>query len=75
MFTIKEILFFIVFFILGYYVSKLWNNHHEKIPVKVGPTPWNVDNTTYMSDSGVCYKYKAHKLKCPSEDVAQIISV
>ena len=31
------------------------------------PTPYNHNKVTYKDNSGVCYKYRMHKIYCPND--------
>ena len=51
----------IVGFIMCYYYTPL-----PKIVYKY-PTPYNLDEVTYIDKSGTCYKYEMKEVTCPAD--------
>lgn len=57
--------YFIISFGIGIFLSYIFVPE-PKIVIQY-PTPENAGKITYMDDAGVCYKYKAVKVNCPSD--------
>ncbi len=64
-----------LFFFIAIFIGFLFvyvTSPPPKIVLK-NPNPNNIDNITYIDDSGVCYKYKKEKIKCPLDPKENIL--
>lgn len=57
------------YFLLGIFLGLLYNYMKNPSPeiVYKYPTPDNAGNIVYKDQVGVCYKYRAQKVTCPSD--------
>ena len=57
-------LYFLISFCIGMFFVYL-STPKPKVIIKY-PTPQNAGKVIYKDNSGVCYKYMAEEVKCPS---------
>ena len=57
--------YFIISFGIGVFLSYIFKPE-PKIVIQY-PTPENAGKITYVDDAGVCYRYKAINVSCPSD--------
>lgn len=57
--------YFILAFSFGVFLSYIFTPK-PKIIIKY-PTPQNSGKITYMDDGGVCYRYEAIEVDCPTD--------
>jgi hypothetical protein len=60
-----EPFYFILSFSLGVFLSYIFTPKPQII-IKY-PTPQNAGKITYMDDGGVCYRYEAIEVNCPTD--------
>ena len=67
MFIIDQIdpFVFLVSLFLGILISYIFRKE-PRIIIK-HPTPENAGKITYVDDAGICYRYKAKEIDCPSD--------
>lgn len=73
MFFIEYIdpLIFLIAFAIGIFFTYILTPP-PRIVIKY-PNPHNIDDTTYVDDAGVCYKYKMKSVSCPrnKDDISE----
>ena len=57
--------YFMISFGIGVFLSYIYTPE-PKIVIQY-PTPENAGKITYQDDAGVCYRYKALPINCPSD--------
>lgn len=62
--------YLILGFVVGIFLVYITQSK-PKIVIKY-PTPDNVGKVTYTDNSGTCYKYKAEKTECLTDEVKSI---
>ena len=58
--------YFLISFSIGIFIVYI-NTPTPEIIIKY-PNPENAGKIIYKDDAGVCYKYKANEVKCPSDN-------
>ena len=67
MFIIDQIdpFVFLVSLCVGIFISYIFRKE-PRVVVK-HPTPENAGKITYVDDAGICYRYRAQEVDCPSD--------
>ncbi len=63
-----EPLYFFLALLIGFFVVYVFAPEPKTVIKR--PTAESFDNTTYVDDNNVCYRYKKESTECPLDDSA-----